>query len=114
MTAIAILDAEHRVQRIENAAVNVCFALRAERQAVDDRDELLITLRNQLIGQPNPVTNKPHSATSAEESVKLTEQYKAADAERIMAECKHIMALADYERAKLNAQLAVIAARGCE
>lgn len=112
MTTTIILDAEHRIAQIERRAVDVCFAIRQEQQAIDDRDTMLSALVNSLIGQPNPLTNKPHSATSAEAAAKDTEQYKAAQAARLTAEVKRVMAWADYERARLIAKLAVVAAAG--
>lgn len=114
MTTVAILDAEHRVQQIENAAVNVAFAIRAETAARDERDDFLEALVNALVGQPNPMTEKPHSATSAEKAAKCSEDYRAKETAVLNAECKRILAWADYERAKLNAKLAVIAAGGAE
>ncbi len=110
MTTVAILDAETRIQNIENKAVNVAMAVRGESQARDDRDEYLEASVNSLIGQPNPLTGKDHSATSAEKAVKAGDDYKAKDREVLNAECRRIMAWSDYERAKLSAKLAVAGA----
>lgn len=110
MTGAALLDAEHRIQQIETKAVNVAMAVRGESQARDERDDFLAALVNSLIGQPNPLTNKDHSATSAEKAAKDNEDYKAKDRAVLDSECKRILAWADYERAKLSARLAVAAA----
>lgn len=105
-----ILDAERRIQQIDTKAVNVAMAVRGESQARDERDEFLIASVNSLIGQPNALTGKDHSATSAEKAAKDSDDYKSKDRAVLNAECHRILAWADYERAKLSARLAVVAA----
>lgn len=95
------------VDRITEYADALCDAMRAEQTAILERDELHLALTNSFIGQPNPLTNKPHSQTSAEALAKEDESYKAAQVRRQEAEYARIRASARYEQAKLTARLTV-------
>lgn len=116
-TSLLVSEADHKIRLIETRAVDVAFAVREEAYAVEQRDTLLRELTDSLIGQPDPSkkqkadgTYPEHSATSAEKAAKSTEQYQAAKRAALDAECKRITAWADYEIAKLQAKLAVVAA----
>lgn len=109
---LLVADAEHRIARMEHYATNIAFAIRAEWQARQDRDALLDRMTNQLIGQPNPLTEKPHSATSAEKAVKDTDAYREAAMNVLNAEAGRVLAISDYDRALLTARLMVAVVEG--
>jgi hypothetical protein len=100
------------VDAIDAAANAVCDAVRNETAARATRDEFLDAITNSLLGQPNPMTEKPHSATSAEKAGKSSDEYKRMDALVQDAECARILAWALLERVKLTAKLAVVAVAG--
>lgn len=110
MATTIIQEARAEIDGIMIVAGAVCNAVRGESKARDDRDEFLSASVNSLIGQPNPLTSKDHSATSAEKAAKDTDDYKAKDEAVLSAECARILAWADYERCKLSARLSVVAA----
>ncbi|MDB4890457.1 MAG: hypothetical protein JWL61_2312 [Gemmatimonadetes bacterium] len=104
-----IAIAEQCVQQIPDAAQRVCIAERDELEAIAARDEHLAELTNRFFGQPNALTGKEHSITSAERAAVQLDSYKELQRARVDAECSRIVAWADYERAKLTARLAVAA-----
>jgi hypothetical protein len=113
MSGIKMLDdASTLVDAIGEAADSVCNAVCAESAARAERDDFLEALINSIIGQPNELTMKPHSATSAEKSAKTTDEYKAREATLQSAECARIRAWAKLESTKLTAKLAVVAVAG--
>src|SRR5690349_16497078 len=111
--ATTLLDlAEVRVVAIEQAAQAVTDAIAAENDAIRVRDEHKDALVNALIGNENPITKKPHSATSAAEAAEKDGTYRTLDGLRKRAEAARIIAWAKYEQAKLRAKIAVVAAEG--
>lgn len=108
-------QAERAIQAIDTAADRVAAAITSEAAAEDVCAEELSALVNSLIGQTNPLTNKPHSATSAEAAAKETVTYKTARQRRTEAEIETARARAALESAKLRAKLLTsIASAGLE
>jgi hypothetical protein len=107
-----IATADYLITDIIEYAEAVTGAITAENDAIRERDDHRDALVNGLIGNANPMTNKPHSATSAADAAGKDESFLALDAKRKGAECERIMAWARFEAAKLRAKLAVIAAGG--
>lgn len=67
------------------------------------RDDTESTIAASLLGQPNPATNKPHSASSAAEAAKATPEVLALREQIIEAERRVILTRARYECARLSA-----------
>lgn len=107
-----IRAAEHAIVQIERAAFRLASEVRTEARRRETRDARLDFMVNQLIGQPNPLTEKPHSATSAEKAVKDTDEYKALNTAVIDGEMGRILALGKYEATVLAAKLAVAVVAG--
>ena len=108
-------QAQQAIDAIDVASERVANAIAAEVRAEDACAEELSALVNSLIGQTNPLTSKPHSATSAEAAAKETVTYKAARDRRVEAEIETARARAALESAKLRAKLLTnIASAGLE
>lgn len=109
----AVIDqAEQAIEIVALAAEDVCTAIAAETAAILERDDYQDTAALPLIGTTNPLTGKPHSATSAAEAIEKTEPYRARERVRNACEADRIRAWARLEQAKLRAALAVVTAGG--
>ncbi len=80
---------------------------RAEEMHLEDlRAVRKITAIGRIMqGEPNPLTGKPHSASSAETFVETDEQYAALRKQQRDATMTTIMTRARYDAAKFRAQL---------
>lgn len=105
----AYREANAGVLEVRRAAQRHVEAIRAAAKARADRDALLGELVASIVGQPNPMTNKPHSATSATEAAKELPAYVEAQGKVLDADCRIVLAVAEYDAAKLTAQLLVAA-----
>lgn len=103
----AFEHARQQIARIKDATIDLVEAMHVEHRAIQARDEYLAAYMAALIGQPNGLTNKPHSQESAERAGKQDEQYKRLAASRIEAECARLMASAASEAQRLHARLSV-------
>lgn len=103
------IDISSDLIAIRERALVLCAAIRVEHAAIRERDDHLIAVVNSLIGQPNPLTNKPHSQSSAEAIAKDDARYRVLADARLDAECARLMASAEYECAKLSARAMVAA-----
>ena len=106
---VAQLNARLAIEDISLRASDLTQAILFEQAAIAERDDYLTALMNSLIGQPNPMTNKPHSQTSAEAAAKEDGRYRELCAARTDAECARLMASAAYDVAKLSARLQLAA-----
>lgn len=104
--------AEQAIEIIAMATDDVCAAIAAETAAILDRDDYVDLNVIPLLGTTNPLTGKPHSATSAAEAIERTEPWRQLERARCAGEADRIRAWARHEQAKLRAQLAVLAAGG--
>lgn len=111
MSSVAVKSAAYNadvaVTRIGDKAHDLADAIRAEQQAIAERDDYLSALVNSIIGSPNPLTGKPHSLSSAEAAAKEDARYKELAAARTEAECARVLYSAYYDMAKLTARLHV-------
>lgn len=73
----------------------------------DERPLIKAKCIEAMIGTPNPITNKPHSATSAEAIVEKHTEYWQHRQKQIAAEIHKHEAEANYEVQKLRARLLV-------
>ena len=71
------------------------------------RRELRQQITESLIGQPNPMTSKPHSATSAEAAAELTPDYRDAAATCALTTRAERLALMERECAKYALELGI-------
>lgn len=92
---------------IKEAAAAVAAAVRAEATLRAQRETTLAELTASIIGQHNPETGKPHSATSAREAAKALGAVQELNERILDAECAVILARGDYEAARIDAWLAV-------
>jgi hypothetical protein len=97
------MQTEHAIQTVEEAGRVYADALAAEEQASIEASELADQLTASLLGNDNPATGKPHSATSAEKAAKESDQYRDAQRRIVAAKRAHVLARVGYEVAKLNA-----------
>lgn len=103
----AFEHARQQIARIKDATIDLVEAMHVENRAIQARDEYLAAYVAALIGQPNGLTNKPHSHESAERAGKQDEIYRRLAASRIEAECARMMASAACEAQRLHARLAI-------
>lgn len=106
---LTIPTPELAIERVLEIARELQVALLdvAERQfAADDELDQRV---NSIIGSPNPMTGKPHSASSAETLVKNQEPWREARRDVLRAEGQVEHLKAELHRAKLVARLAVLA-----
>ncbi len=100
-------NARAQIARIAETTIYLCQSMDAEHAAISARDEYVTAQINSLIGQPNPLTSKPHSQASAEAWAKEQDEYKRLATARIDAEKERLCASASAEAARLHAKLAV-------
>ncbi len=67
-----------------------------EAELLDQRDERIREIVTSLVGNPNPLTGKPHSATSAEAESRADERVRALEVELIAV--RHMRALVEVSR----------------
>lgn len=92
---------------IKEAAAAVAAAVRAEAMLRSHRETLVAELAASMLGQHNPETGKPHSATSAKEAAKQLPSVQELNDRILDAECDTILARGDYEAARVEAWSAV-------
>lgn len=100
------------IEAIEPAAREITVALEAEHATRAARDAEREAIVNALLGNLNPMTNKPHSATSAGAAADADPTILALEQTKRAAESERIMAWARYESTRLRAKLAVRAVEG--
>lgn len=100
-------QARNKIDDIGEAARRVREATDEITHAQAECDMIVAEGLPTLIGVPNPLTGKPHSATSAEEAIKGGARYHRAKERKLDAEGDLILARAWYDQAKLRAKLAV-------
>lgn len=100
---------EHAIDAIEEASLAVCNAMRDEVLEQQRCEDLITSLVVATVasGNTNPLTGKPHSATSAEALAHQSVEYRAAKQERLLAECRRVQAQASVSAAKRRADLAL-------
>lgn len=91
---------------IETATV-YADAATAESRLRIIRDETEAEIAASLLGSDNPMTGKPHSATSAGAAAKESDEVKALRERIIDAERYTIIKRAEYEAAKVEAWAAL-------
>jgi hypothetical protein len=99
--------AEEMIDGIRIAAQALAIATTDEMQMEFDKAAEKSKAIQRLMNVQNPETNKVHSASSAEKVVELDPEYYAWLQRKSQATVKTIEAKAQYECAKLIAQLAV-------
>lgn len=100
-------QARNKIDDIGEAARRVREATDEITHAQAECDMIVAEGLPTLIGVPNPLTGKPHSATSAEDAIKGGARYHRAKERKLDAEGDLILARAWYDQAKLRAKLAV-------
>lgn len=107
----ALIEADALVQssidQIGYAAREVVKLMWELRESDKDSDKELEALVNAIIGKDNPMTGKPHSATSAIDAAKKTDTYIAAKDRELACSSALELARAKMEEVKLRARLAV-------
>lgn len=101
MTTLEQIDA------VEQAAGKLADAMAREAAKRAEKAEHEAAVVASLIGSPNPMTNKPHSASSATEAAGQDEGTVALRREIADAECAVVRARGEYEATKYRAQFAV-------
>lgn len=106
MTTPELLD---RLRNAADAMADAVYDEGLERLAVGEYEAEIAT---SLMGQLNPATNKPHSASSAKDSAKDMPEVRQRKAQLLDAERRTIMARAGYECARIAAWASVAPAGG--
>ncbi len=95
------------IERVCKAGVRLAEAVEREMLLEARRGIETEAAIKRLIGTPNALTGKEHSASSAEKIKETDAGYKLYDAGRIDSIADRHRAWAEYDAAKLEAQLAV-------
>ena len=102
-------QAERLIAEVEDAARALADAVQVEQRLEAGHALLKAAVAQSLLGQPNPQTGKPHSASSAGDAAQLSEAVTLHRQEVINAVRAKIIAQGAYEGAKLRARLSVVA-----
>lgn len=88
---------------IRVAALVLADAVQAEARLRFARETTEAEIAASLLGQPNPATGKPHSATSAAEAAKQTTEVLTMRERLLELERVTILARGNYEAARVEA-----------
>jgi len=88
---------------IRQAAEALAEVVNAEGTLRARRERLIADLTASIIGQHNPETGKPHSATSAREAAKALPSVLELGEKILDAECAIIRRRGEYEAARIEA-----------
>jgi hypothetical protein len=95
------------IEWIESAGERCAHAHRVVQELEDARASVKAAAIQRLMQTLNPLTNKQHSASSAEAVVETDAQYAAHGTEQASAEVERWRSLAAYESSKISARLNV-------
>ena len=96
-----------KIAEVEAAAERYANAVAAEDAAIKARNDYEADAVAKLVGEPNPMTGKPHSEASARRFVQQTAVWRGLEEARCQMEREKIMASARLTTAQLRARLAV-------
>jgi hypothetical protein len=110
MPDYTIEHARVEVRNVAAAAERYARALETETRLHSERGLEKAAAIGRIVGTPDPLTERAHSATSAEKVVEQDKKYSAHLARCRLSVVERIRYEAEYEVARLNARLAIAAA----